>query len=255
MRGGCGILVVVCASTSLAACSRPQGQLSSAPVSPVSDGASAAQVVGPEAGGGTEPPAESSLSIKRGLAMLAQDRATFRPCDENVELWLLDQTDGVLAQTFGSEARNTPVTLYIEAYGERAPVAEDIPAARAYGGTFLLEEVLYAGVQGEVRGCDLPIPDYIVAARGTEPFWAVEVSDTRMLWRQPEEPREIDLGMPQMEDSEGAVRYHASSGAHQLELMIDTQPCRDAMSGELFAYSAKVKLDGKELTGCARVGP
>jgi uncharacterized membrane protein len=249
MRGGCGILVVVCASTSLAACSRPQEPR---PGAPASDGASA-HVVGQKADGGAEPPAESSLSIKRGLAMLAQDRTTFRPCDESVELWLLDQTDGVLAQTFGNEARNTPVTLYIEAYGERAPVAEDIPAARAYGGTFILEEVLYAGVQGEVRGCDLPVPDYIVAARGTEPFWAVEVSESRMLWRQPEEPREIDLGMPQTEDSEGAVRYHASNGAHQIELMIDTQSCRDAMSG--FAYAAKAKLDGKEFTGCARVGP
>ena len=28
--------------------------------------------------------------------MLAQDRMTFRPCDEKAELWLLDQTDGVL---------------------------------------------------------------------------------------------------------------------------------------------------------------
>jgi len=32
------------------------------------------------------------------------------------------------------------------------------------------------------------------------------------------------------------------------------QVCRDAMSGEFFAYSARAVLDGKEFNGCARVG-
>jgi uncharacterized membrane protein len=50
------------------------------------------------------------------------------------------------------------------------------------------------------------------------------------------------------------VRYHASGNGHQLELLIDAQTCRDPMSGELFAYSARAVLDSKEFTGCARVG-
>jgi uncharacterized membrane protein len=35
---------------------------------------------------------------------------------------------------------------------------------------------------------------------------------------------------------------------------VDAQTCRDPMSGELFAYSARAVLDGKEFSGCARVG-
>jgi uncharacterized membrane protein len=201
-----------------------------------------------------QPPADSSLAIKRGVLMLAQDRMTFRPCNEKAELWLLDQSDGVLRQTFESEMQKGPAMLYVEAYGERAPVSEDVAEARAYAGTFVLEEVTYAGVQGQVRGCDEPAPSYIVAARGSEPFWAVEVGDNGIVWRQPAEPKEIALGAPQTQDAEGAVRYHASGNGHELELQVDAQTCRDPMSGELFAYAARAALDGKEFSGCARVG-
>lgn len=202
----------------------------------------------------SEVPAESGLSIKRGVARLAKDRMTFRSCGENAELWVVDQSDGAFTEAFGGEVQRGPVTVYVEAYGERAPVAEEIEAARVYGGSFVLEQVLYAGVQGEARGCAASAQDYIVAARGNEPFWAVEVGETAVLWRQPEAPREIDLGSPRMQSAEGTVRYSANAGGHVLELLIDARTCRDAMSGEFFAYAARAVLDGSEFTGCARVG-
>lgn len=250
MRGSPEILIViVAAAVALVGCSRQPEHTAPAPAA---DAVSA--LPAPQPPPAAEPPAESGLAIKRGVAMLAQDRMTFKPCDENVELWLVDQTDGVLAETFAAETQSSPAMLYIEAYGERAPVTQDVAAARAYGGTFVLEEVLYAGVEAEVRGCEKPAPTYIVAARGSEPFWAAEVGETRMLWRQPEAPTEIDLGPPQTQDSEGAARYTASAQGHEIDLMIDAQACRDPMSGEFFAYAAKAVFDGKQFSGCARVG-
>jgi putative lipoprotein len=259
MRGSRRISTLMCATTLvLAACSRQPEQQpmpSAAPDTTAPSALPSAAVTQQQsAPAQSEPPADSSLAIKRGVAMLAQDRMTFRPCDEKTELWLLDQSDGVLRQTFEGEMQKGPAMLYIEAYGERAPVAEDIAEARAYAGTFVLEEVTYAGVQGQVRGCDQPAATYIVAARGNEPFWGVEVGDNGIVWRQPAEPKEIALGAPQTQDAEGAVRYHASGNGHELELFVDAQTCRDSMSGELFAYSARAVLDGKEFTGCARVG-
>jgi uncharacterized membrane protein len=141
--------------------------------------------------------------------------------------------------------------LYIEAYGERAI---DQPAAPGFAGTFLLEEALYAAPDGQTRGCDAPAQDYIVAARGNEPFWSIEVTDAALLWKQPEEPKEISIAAPQMQDSEGAVSYAAANDAHKIEVLIDAQSCRDDMSGEYFAYAARASLDGKQFTGCARVG-
>lgn len=255
MRSLRQISTLVCSMLLVAACSRQAEQPAapadaSAPPPPNAATAAAPQPAPTQA----EPPADSSLSIKRGVMMLAQDRITFRPCSEKAELWLLDQSDGTLRETFADELQKGPAMLYVEAYGERAPVSEDIAAARAYAGTFVLEEVLYAGVQSQVHGCDEPAASYIVMARGTEPFWAVEVGDAGIVWRQPAEPKEIALGAPQTQDAEGAVRYHASGNGHDLELLVDAQVCRDAMSGEFFAYSARAVLDTKEFSGCARVG-
>jgi uncharacterized membrane protein len=257
MRGLRQISLLMCSMLLAAACSRRAEQPASPAdtAAPPSTAATAPATTSPQpAPAQAENPADSSLAIKRGIVMLAQDRITFRPCNEKAELWLLDQSDGTLQETFADEMEKGPAMLYVEAYGERAPVAEDIEEARAYAGTFVLEEVLYAGVQGQVKGCDEPAASYIVMARGTEPFWAVEVSDAGIVWRQPSDPKEIPLGAPQTQDAEGTVRYHASSNGHSLELLVDAQACRDGMSGEFFAYSARAVLDGKEFTGCARVG-
>jgi uncharacterized membrane protein len=199
------------------------------------------------------PQADSGLAIKRGVMTLAEDRATFRPCDGKAEWWVLDQSPGALTQTLIEQAQSSPASLYVEAYGERAPV-DDEPKAKGFEGVFVLEEVLYAGVPGDLRGCDAPAATYVVSARGNEPFWSIEVRDAEMVWKQPEAPQEITFRDPQTINAEGAVRYAASTPEHRLELMVHAQPCRDSMSGEYFAYTAKAILNERELSGCARVG-
>lgn len=256
MRGWRGMLISLSAGLlTVAGCSKtPQPAAGSAPA------ASPPESTAATAPAESEPPAESGLAIKRGIVLITADRSTFRPCNEKTELWVIDQTDGLLARTFAGEKDGDGVPaqalrLYVEAYGERAGIDDDSPApARNYAGTFLLEEALYAAPEGQTQGCDLPAQDYIVAARGSEPFWSIEVTDTALLWRQPDEPKEISLTAPQTQDSEGAVSYTASGNGHQVELLIEAQPCRDAMSGEYFAYAARASVDNKRFSGCARIG-
>ena len=221
------------------------------PAQPVSADAASSQGA---ALGIEEPvPAESSLAIKRGVMTIAEERATFTPCESETELWVLDQSPGALTQTLIEDQQTAPVSLYVEAYGERAPI-EEMPQAQGFDGIFVLEDILYAGVPSEMRGCDAPAPTYVVLARGNEPFWSAEVGDDEMIWRQPDEPQEIEFGKPQTINAEGAVRYAVSTPEHELELMVYSQPCRDSMSGEYFAFTAKALLNGRELNGCARVG-
>jgi uncharacterized membrane protein len=240
----------------LPGCSKAPEPVTSAAPPPVT---AAPDAVPEEATTDSEPPAESGLAIKRGVATLSPDHSSFVPCGEQGELLMVDQTDGVLPRTFAGEKNdddkpNEPLKLYLEAYGERAATTEDVPAARGYAGTFILEEALYAAPVGLTKGCDLPPQSYIVAARGSEPFWSIDVTEAALIWRQPEEPKEISLPTPQTQDSEGAVSYSANGNGHKMELMIEAQPCRDATSGEYFAYAARASLDAKQFTGCARVG-
>jgi uncharacterized membrane protein len=62
------------------------------------------------------------------------------------------------------------------------------------------------------------------------------------------------LQIPASADAEGTVSYRGLAQGYELEMDIEGQPCRDATSGEYFAYSARASLNGREFNGCARVG-
>jgi uncharacterized membrane protein len=239
-----GLLLVAAAG-----CGRKENDDGGTPPSPPAP-SSAAPVAAELSSGPVDEPAESGLAIKRAIATADGDHAIVRSCDDNADLWLIDEGDGTLTQLLTEDAQS----LYIEAYGERAAVPDDLPAARGQAGVFVLEQLLYAGASGEGRGCSAPAADYVVAARGNEPFWAATVTTTGMVWKQPSAPTQITLGELQSEDAEGTVSYRARGEGHALELFVDFQPCRDSMSGEYFAFSARAILDGKEFKGCGRVG-
>jgi len=251
------LLTCLTACLAVASCSRePQSAAPARDTPAAAPVAKAMPSVAPSAGGPTPAdnvPAESSLAIKRGIVTLAADRTTYRPCDEKADLWLLDQTDGVLRQAF--QALPEPAMLYVEAYGERTQAPPSVATARGYGGALILEEVLYAAQRKENDGsCDAQMPTYVVAARGAEPFWSAEIREQEILWRQVEAPREILMQIPATADAEGTVSYRGLAQGYELEMDIEGQPCRDAASGEYFAYSARASLNGREFNGCARVG-
>lgn len=200
----------------------------------------------------SEPPAESSLALKRGKLLLSTEQALFQPCGSETPLWVVDQSAGVLREIFADPAK--PLELYIEAHGERTSVPPDIAAAGAYAGAFILEEVLYASAAGEGQGCEQPAPAYVVLARGNEPFWSIEIGDGKLIWRQPEAPQEVVIDALQTQDAEGAVGYSGAAEGHSIELVVEAETCTDSMSGAYFAYGARATFDGKPLKGCARIG-
>ena len=120
MRGLRQISLLMCPMLLAAACSRQAEQpaASADTAAPPPTAATAPASTSPQPAQAGEP-ADSSLAIKRGIVMLAQDRITFHPCNEKAELWLLDQSDGTLQETFADEMAKGPAMLYVEAYGER----------------------------------------------------------------------------------------------------------------------------------------
>jgi putative lipoprotein len=201
----------------------------------------------------TEPPAESSLAIKRGVITVASDRITFRLCEDKVDLWLVDQTDGGLDEATGPRSSSTAAMYYIEANGERGPALQDPAAARAYAGAFSLEQVLYAAPQAQLQGCDAPAPDYVVVARGHDPDWSVQIDEAKATW-QGQDHKDIALGALETQDAEGTAQYDTNSNGHKMQLLVAAQPCKDLSTNEYYAYAAKAVLDGKSFSGCARVG-
>jgi len=56
------------------------------------------------------------------------------------------------------------------------------------------------------------------------------------------------------QDKQGIYFQGKGKESGSVELAIITRPCRDFMSGAYYGLTAKLKLDGKELTGCAIQG-
>ncbi|MFL6619588.1 MAG: COG3650 family protein [Povalibacter sp.] len=244
----------LCALMALASgCSRKAADSPApAPVQPSPSSTTLAPTTELSSGPIDDTPAESGLAIKKGIVTGAGDHAVFRSCDDKADLYLVDEAEGTLTQLL-TEGSASPV-FYIEAYGERGPVPDDLTAAKGQAGVFTLEQLLFAATMSDGRGCEQSAPDYVVSARGNEPFWSVVVTPAGMQWKQPDADAGVMFSELQSEDAEGTVSYAATAQGRKLQLIVDAQSCRDSMSGNYFAFTAKAELDGKEFKGCARVG-
>lgn len=241
-----GFLLVLAALTAAAGCQRE----GAAPETPATPAAAPAPAVTAAAPADTE----SSLAIKRGIVTLTADTRVLRVCGESQDLWLVQQDDQAFDETYAKLAGEPGTPLFVEVRGERAAAPQGTVIPASFKQALILEELLYAGVPSEGGGCAAPTPAYRVLARGNEPFWSVEINTDQMLLRQPDEPEPSKFSVQETQDAEGSVTYRGTGGDKSLEITVTSSPCSDSMSGEYFAYTADLTLDGRMLRGCARVG-
>lgn len=198
--------------------------------------------------------AESSLAIKRGTVALTTDTRVLRLCGGSEDLWLAQQDDQTLDETYARLAGEPGTPLFVEVRGERIPTPPGAAIPASFKQAFVLEELLYAGVVSEGGGCAAAVPAYRVLARGNEPFWSVEIDSDQLLLREVDAAAATRFSVQETQDAEGSVTYRGASGNKTLEITVTNNSCSDSMSGEYFAYAADLKLDGRTLRGCARVG-
>lgn len=91
-------------------------------------------------------------------------------------------------------------------------------------------------------------------ARGNEPFWAVDVTPTAIVYRTPELlPDSLAFPLvPAVSDS-GSHAWTTTASGRTLTLRVTRGPCQDTMSGQDFAWSAVIEMDSTSATGCANV--
>ncbi len=197
---------------------------------------------------------ESSLVIKRGTVIFTADTRVLRLCGQSEDLWLVQQDDQTVDETYAKLAGEPGTRLFVEVRGERvaSPPGSVIPAS--FKQAFILEELLYAGVPAEGGACAAPTPAYRVLARGNEPSWSVEIDSDQLLLRRLAEPVPATFSVQESQDAEGSVTYRGASGGKALEITVTSSPCSDTLSDEYYAYTAELTLEGRTLRGCARVG-
>jgi uncharacterized membrane protein len=107
---------------------------------------------------------------------------------------------------------------------------------------------LSADPVAELGGLDLAEPYRIL---GTEPFWAVEVTASSMIWTSPDQPTQTALNPgPAVQGTIAIYRTETDTGQDLVVTLVATE-CTDGMSDRLYPLTARVEIGGQSLNGCA----
>lgn len=91
-----------------------------------------------------------------------------------------------------------------------------------------------------------------VDARGTEPFWAVNVrKDGIRLIRPDPEPAVVGAYVAPMVDGAGRTVFATRAGDREMVLTLTRKACSDGMSDLSYPFEAQFKLGGQDFKGCA----
>ncbi|HEX2167862.1 MAG TPA: hypothetical protein VHG09_11580 [Longimicrobiales bacterium] len=93
-------------------------------------------------------------------------------------------------------------------------------------------------------------------AVGQEPGWVLEMEgSTRITLATNYGADRIETSVPEpvRDPATGALTYHVVTPAHELRIRIREDPCSDTMSGERFAMTVDVMLNGTTYHGCGRM--
>lgn len=98
-----------------------------------------------------------------------------------------------------------------------------------------------------------PIPEEFsgdLDARGTEPFWGLQIRDTQITLQRPDHPAAVGPN-PGLVMKEGKAVWETQVGADRLVVTVSLAACSDGMSDLKYDYAAEVVLGSETLKGCA----
>lgn len=197
----------------------------------------------------TDKPTEPVIEQTRmqGELSLNAGQLLFRPCQEQRQFLLKDDSADGLSSDANSLFSDGHNTLYVDMRGQLQANAQ-----AGIDGQFLPSQVYR--VQAEGRGCtDINFARTLLRASGHTPDWSIAVSNQGLILnRAGKEPQ----ALPYLEEQlpEGRLNLSSEANGQRLELWVAKQRCVDSMSGAVQHMSAELRLDGQVLRGCAYLG-
>ena len=89
-------------------------------------------------------------------------------------------------------------------------------------------------------------------ALGTEPFWAIHVSEGRLRYMTPENQEGIAAEVTWEQTAQDRMALAATVDGKALTLRGRIEPCSDGMSDRIYPYSVTLTLGEETRQGCAR---
>ena len=99
-----------------------------------------------------------------------------------------------------------------------------------------------------LAGVDLTRP---LRALGTEPFWAVELTGSEMVYSGVDRPEQRAPQNPPVLQGTIAIWESTTGAGHPLKVTLTATDCGDGMSSRIYPLTAMVEIGGETLLGCA----
>jgi len=89
---------------------------------------------------------------------------------------------------------------------------------------------------------------------GTEPDWHIEIQPEQIVMVHQYGEQRIAAPNPgaETDPDQPLRRWTVSTEAHELEILVESRACTDALSGEVFPATVTVQLDGRDYSGCGK---
>lgn len=186
----------------------------------------------------------------RGEVILGHEVREFKPCGEDVALWVIPSPELVDAYEALSYEAYAPV--YVELRGEFGPPPETGFGAD-YDGQLTVLSLMRAAPAAESRGCAEELNGIAFRASGNEPFWNARVSREEIVFSA---LGAADLIFPSVapRPEQGGWIYQTETDSNFIVLTVEEGSCSDTMVGARYSWRARVTVNSDTYEGCAWEG-
>jgi putative lipoprotein len=192
--------------------------------------------------------------IFRGYLVIEPERRSFKACGTNEQSWIVDLTGRELVDVYESLAINQGDPVFVEVFGVMEP-----PPSEGFGADYANQikvlELRRAALEGP--GCNEDLRSVEFRARGNEPFWSAEISQSGIVFSDFGRSQKLIFPYVRPTTSPGRWTYTSSIAGterHRIEILVEENSCTDTMSGAYFTFVVDMVVDGRTYTGCAMKG-
>ena len=139
------------------------------------------------------------------------------------------------------------LSLLLVACNPSQPPAEPVPSAEAVAP--VAPEVPEAPAAKRVAGEENAEPLRIFRAFGTEPFWNVNVEDTKLTYTTPEDPAGVVMEGTRRSLADG-VELSGQHDGKAFVLTVGNGTCSDGMSDNTYSMVSTFRYGEIDYTGC-----
>jgi len=179
-------------------------------------------------------------AMVRGIVRLTPT-LSFRSCEGQSLMTLVDNSGGRLISNYRLMQADESDGMYVLGRAATSPSNE-----------LLLGEIEYAGLPGGTEGCQQPLPDYVISARGEDPAWRLTIGNGGIVFVREADQTSMNFPAVTPDDSAGRVRYQSTTGGDQsFHLLLDRNGCAGRRAGMYASMTADLIIGGQTLRGCA----